>query len=168
MRRRTDRIALTVTFLIAAAASAFADSNSNAPDAWRAWRYSRAIDVTNPSLPARIDIPFDLYGHSEHDLTDVRIIDDTGVETPYIVYGPKFQPPVENRAATLGEQSFLPNEYTQIVIDLGPGTAFHNGVEIRTPQTNFINWVEIAVSDDARTWRQPGQTERRRTSTSSL
>jgi Protein of unknown function (DUF3999) len=154
MRRRINRIfALSVIFITAAAASAFADSNSNAPDAWRAWRYSRAIDVTNPSLPARIDIPFDLYDHSEHDLSDVRIIDDSGVETPYLFYGPGIQPPVETRTATLGEQSFLPNEYTQLVIDLGPGTAFHNGVEIRTPQTNFINWVEIAVSDDARTWR---------------
>ena len=154
--RRTDRVlALTFLFIIAAVAPALADSS--VPDAWRAWRYSRAIEITNPSAnpssPARIDIPFDLYVHSEHDLSDVRIIDDSGAEIPFLVYGPQFQPPIENRTATLDERSFLPNQYTQLVIDLGPGTEFHNGVEIRTPQTNFINWVEIAVSDDAKTWR---------------
>jgi uncharacterized protein DUF3999 len=150
--RRTDRVfALTVIFIIAIVAPVFADSNAPAP--WRAWRYSRPIEVTNASAPARIDIPFDLYSHSEHDLSDVRIIDDNGAETPFLVYGPPFQPPIENRTATLGERSFLPNQYTQLVIDLGPGNGFHNGIEIRTSQTNFINWVEIAVSDDARTWR---------------
>ena len=150
--RRTSRVfAAAVISLIAIVAPALADSDI--PDAWRAWRYSRAIEVTNPSSPARIDIPFDLYSHSEHDLSDVRIIDESGAETPFLFYGPHFQPPIENRTATLGERSFLPNQYTQLIIDLGPGTGFHNAVEIRTPQTNFINWVEIAVSDDAKTWR---------------
>jgi Protein of unknown function (DUF3999) len=154
-------LALAILLIVAGVASAamftsaFADSN--APDAWRAWRYSRAIelpvDVANPSAAARIEIPFDLYRHSEHDLSDLRIIDENGAETPFLFYGPQFQPPIENRAATLREQSFLPNEYTQLVIDLGPMTVFHNGVEIRTSETNFINWVEIAVSDDAKTWR---------------
>jgi hypothetical protein len=150
--------ALAVLIIIASAAtfaSVFADSS--VADAWRAWRYSRAIEVpvdaANPSAAARIEIPFDLYRHSEHDLSDLRIIDENGAETPFLFYGPQFQPPTENRAATLREQSFLPNEYTQLVVDLGPTTVFHNGVEIRTSDTNFINWVEIAVSDDAQTWR---------------
>jgi uncharacterized protein DUF3999 len=151
LRRKNGAFALTFIFIITIVVPVFADSS--VPDAWRAWRYSRAIELTNPSAPARVDIPFDLYRHSEHDLSDVRIIDDSGAETPFLVYEPQFQPPVEKRPATLGERSFLPNQYTQLVIDLGPGTGFHNGVEIRTPQTNFINWVEIAASDDARTWR---------------
>ncbi len=142
---------ITATLLFVAASSLFADSNM--PDVWRAWRYSRAIIGTNTSAPARIDVPFDLYAHADAGLSDLRIIDDTGAETPYIVYGPQSRPPVENRAATLRERSFLPNQCTQLVIDLGPTTAFHNGVEIRTSQTNFIHWVEIAVSDDAKTWR---------------
>jgi hypothetical protein len=157
------RIFVLVVLLIVAGDASFASviADSSVPDAWRAWRYSRAIevpvkvpnDVTSPSAAARIDIPFDLYRHSEHDLSDLRIIDENGAETPFLFYGPQFQPPTENRAATLREQSFLPNEYTQLVIDLGPTTVFHNGVEIRTSETNFINWVEIAVSDDAKTWR---------------
>jgi hypothetical protein len=149
LRRRTA--AAAALFLIAGVSSLFADSN--VPDGWRAWRYSRAIDGTGSLGPVRIDVPFDLYAHADTNLADIRIIDDAGVETPYISYGPQFRPPVENRAATLRERSFLPNQYTQLVIDLGPTTSFHNGVEIHTPATNFINWVEIAVSDDAKTWR---------------
>ena len=144
-------IAIAILVFLPNVAPAFADSN--VPDAWRAWRYSRAIGVTDSSAPARINVPFDLYAHSESDLSDVRIIDENGAEIPFIFYGPQFRPPVENRPATLREQSFLPNQYTQLVIDVGPTTEFHNGVEIRTPETNFINWVEIAVSDDAKTWR---------------
>jgi hypothetical protein len=151
IRARLDPILITSALLLLAASSLFADSN--VPDAWRAWLYSRAISASNSSTPARIDIPLDLYTHAEANLADLRIIDDTGAEIPYIVYGPQSQLPAENRNATLRERSFLPNQYTQLVVDLGPTTGFHNGIEIRTPQTNFIDWVEIAVSDDAKTWR---------------
>ena len=148
---RTHLFFTVAAMLLAGASSLFADSN--VPDEWRTWRYSRAITETNASAPTRIDIPFDLYAHADANLSDLRIIDDTGAEIPYIVYGPQSRPPVESRSATLRERSFLPNQYTQLVIDLGATTAFHNGVEVRTSQSNFINWVEIAVSDDAKTWR---------------
>jgi hypothetical protein len=149
--RRRRLVAAAALFLVAGVFPLFADSN--VPDAWRPWRYSRAINVEDSSGPVRIDIPFDLYANAETNLADIRIIDETGAETPYISYGTQFQMPVENRAVTLLERSFLPNQYTQLVIDLGPTTAFHNGIEIHTPATNFINWVELAVSDDAKTWR---------------
>jgi hypothetical protein len=149
--RRHRFLAAAALFLGVGVIPLFADSN--VPDAWRSWRYSRAINIGDSSAPVRIDIPFDLYAHADANLADIRVIDETGAETPYINDGPQFRIPVENRAAKLLERSFLPSQYTQLVMDLGPTTAFHNGVEIHTPATNFINWVELAVSDDAKTWR---------------
>jgi hypothetical protein len=38
-------------------------------------------------------------------------------------------------------------------MDLGPRPAFHNNLRVQTPESDFINWVEIAASDDAHLWR---------------
>src|SRR5579863_2519307 len=92
----------TAALLFAGASTLSGDANVT--DAWRAWRYSCAIAGASSSAPARIDIPFDLYSHAEANLSDIRIIDDTGAETPYVVYGPQSRPPVESRSATLGER----------------------------------------------------------------
>ena len=47
----------------------------------------------------------------------------------------------------------MPGKYTQIVLDLGAYPRFHNAVQVQTPESDFIVWVEVDVSDDARTWR---------------
>jgi len=39
------------------------------------------------------------------------------------------------------------------VLDLGAYPRFHNAVRLDTPETDFILWVEVDASDDARTWR---------------
>jgi len=51
------------------------------------------------------------------------------------------------------ENSFAPGSYTQVVLRLNPTTEFHNAVEINTGETDFIEWVSVEASDDAREWR---------------
>jgi hypothetical protein len=147
MTRR--RLALAV-LVLGAGAAAFA---SDLPSAWRSWHYSRPIEISDSSGLSRISVPVNLYARLDDGFADLRIVDEAGKEIPFLLYDKNIRAPIETRHAVIRENSFVPDKYTQLVIDLGEKTGFHNALEIRTPQTDFINWVEIAASDDANTWR---------------
>jgi len=123
------------------------------PSPWRSWRYSRPIQISDSTEPSKISIPVSLYARLDDGFADLRIVDDVGREIPFLLYDKNVRAPIETRHAAIRENSFVPDKYTQLVMDLGEKTAFHNAVEIHTPATDFIDWVEIAAGDDARTWR---------------
>src|SRR5207249_12113835 len=47
----------------------------------------------------------------------------------------------------------VPGQFTQVVLDLGDRAGFHNSLRVQTSESDFINWVEVAASDDAHQWR---------------
>jgi hypothetical protein len=120
---------------------------------WRSWRYSRPLEISDATGPSKFNVPMNLYARLDNGFADLRIVDEAGKEIPFLLYDKNIRAPIETRHATIRESSFVPDKYTQLVIDLGEKTAFHNTVEIHTSQTDFIDWVEIAASDDAKTWR---------------
>ena len=130
-----------------------ATSATDLPSNWRSWRYSRSIEISDSSGPSKLSIPVNLYARLDDGFADLRIVDSLGTETPFILYDENVRAPIETRHATIRENSFVPGQYTQLVIDLGEKTAFHNALEINTSETDFIDWVEIDASDDASTWR---------------
>ncbi len=92
--------------------------------------------------------------HSENQFADLRLIDNSGQETPYDLRL-RITPPAEPVpvAGNIREKSFVPGQFTQLVVDLGAKPGFHNNLRVITPESDFINWVEVAASDDARLWR---------------
>ncbi len=132
-----------------------ADTLAAWPRAWRSWSYSREVmpPAANSSGLVAIVVPEDVYAHSANQLADVRIVDDTGREVPFVMAVPSGQVRTERRRARTQEQSFAPGEFTQFVLDVGANAQFHNAVLVNTPETDFIAWAEVAVSDDARQWR---------------
>jgi len=83
----------------------------------------------------------------------LRVLDETGAETPYVIRTTVAATKTESWQATIRENSFVAGQYTQLVLDLGAYPRFHNAVRLDTPETDFILWVEVDASDDARTWR---------------
>jgi Protein of unknown function (DUF3999) len=125
------------------------------PNAWRHWLYSRAIELapTNETRLASVAVPPGVYAHAQTDLADVRLIDNFGTEVPY---APFLRLGASNSVAIptqILENSFAPGHYTQIVLQTGKKVPFDNAVRIDTTETEFIEWVEVAASDDARVWR---------------
>ena len=143
---------LSVTLGIAAlAAASFA---ADLPPAWRSWRYSRTLAAPHPDILNYVIIDRDAFAHSENRLADLRIIDDLGNEQPYELrsyLAPPLQP--VSIPATFRENSFVPGQFTQVIVDLGPRANFHSSLRVQTPESDFINWVEVAASDDAHLWR---------------
>ena len=125
------------------------------PTAWANWKYSRSIGLsqTDSARLATIVVPSDIFRHSRTTLPDLRIIDDAGNEAPYAIRvhdGSVNNVPLPTK---LVENSFALGQYTQLVLDLGSAPPFHNSVEIQAGETNFIAWVSVEASDDARAWR---------------
>ncbi len=142
--------AITVSLgLLALAAAAYSGA---LPNTWRAWRYSRQVVVPSEPL-VKVAIPAGLYARTENRLADLRLINDQGEETPFLIADENFQPAAKSLPVKLLENSFVKGEHTQIILDLRGASSFHDAVEIETPEPEFIFWVEVAASDDARTWR---------------
>ena len=125
------------------------------PPAWKNWRYSRTIVLppADATRLAAILVPEDVFRRSRTGLPDLRVMDDLGGETPYVTRTREGSTNTVLIPAKLVENSFAPGNYTQVVLDLGAKTPFHNTLEIQTTETDFIEWVSVDVSDDARLWR---------------
>ncbi len=98
--------------------------------------------------------PLEVVARAKEQLADVRIIDDQANEVPYVLFMRFGSTAHQTRTTRTLENSFTPGRSTQVLVDLGEKPPFHNAVSIATPETDFMIWVEVAVSDDARTeWR---------------
>jgi hypothetical protein len=130
------------------------------PDRWRAWRYSRPIVQSSSSQdsavavqPAEIRLPWEIFAHCNAGCTDLRIVDAQGEEVPYELDTDRASSRSESHEAHIVENSFAADKYTQVVGDLGGDAPFYDRVRIETPLADFIVWAEVALSDDAKTWR---------------
>ncbi len=125
------------------------------PEAWRHWRYARPIDLTaaDASRLARVTLPTSVYGHAREGLADLRVIDDRGAEVPCLIVARRGDTRRTWRPSRLLETSFLPGRYTQAFVDVTGTASTHNAVQLRTAEKDWFAYVEVAVSDDARTWR---------------
>jgi hypothetical protein len=143
-----------ITVLVGIATLAAAALAADLPPAWRSWLYSRTLTAPHPDVLDYAIIDRDVFAHSENHLADLRIIDDLGNEQPFELrsrLAPPPQPVI--LPASLRENSFVPGQFTQVVLDLGPHASFHSSLRVQTPESDFINWVEVAASDDAHLWR---------------
>ena len=125
------------------------------PRAWKNWRYSRAIELpaTDSTQLAGIVVPQDAYLHAQTWLPDIRIIDESGDEVPFVRYAREGSTNSKTLPTELIENSFAPGRYTQVMLSVGTSAPFHNAVEIETAETDFIEWVSVEASDDAQVWR---------------
>ncbi len=148
-------LAVVALGMIIIAAGLRAADSSPLPVRWCHWSYSRPIVFAAGTQAGyvNITIPFDVYANSKRDLDDLRLIDDKANEVPFVLYAHYGESSEKQLAAKMGEISFAPGKFTQAVLELNEQSPFHNAVYINTPLEDFIAWCEVAVSDDARTWR---------------
>jgi Protein of unknown function (DUF3999) len=145
--------------MAATATSTFVASAGSAdgplPASWKFWRYSRAIEVPVTAATRLVSVVLrqDVFPRAQENLADLRVIDDQGTETSWSLLLREGSKKSVNRNIRLRENSYLPGQYTQALLDLGESPAFHNAVEIETTEPNYIEWVQVAASDDAHQWR---------------
>jgi hypothetical protein len=152
MNRRTIAASICIAAFISCTAATFVAS---LPDPWRGWKYFREVILPQQELPRTVSlqVPDDVYPSAQHDLEDVRIIDDANREVPYIPLDRRVEISQLPIRAKLIERSFSPDKYTELVLQITDKSATHNGVALDVAKPDFFSWVEIAVSDDGQDWR---------------
>ncbi len=132
-----------------------AKADSTFPPGWSHWCYSREMNLAFVDRRSLVSasVPEEIYSHSANRLADLRVVDDRGREVPYLLNVPMGETRVERRPTMMREQSFVPGEFSQFVVDVNLPVNFYNAVKIGTRETDFLTWAEVAVSDDAREWR---------------
>lgn len=150
MIRRSTLLA----FLLAA--SAVLLCAAGLPQQWRSWRYSRSVSAassTQTAPYAEIPLPWDLIARCRIGCPDLRLIDSFGAEVPFELTSGRSESHSETHATKLVENSFVRDGYTQLIADVGKNPPAYDRVSIDTPRPDFIVWAELALSDNARTWR---------------
>jgi hypothetical protein len=144
----------SICALLGIAVSGAALVSADVPSAWRSWKYTRGIEQGETAGLSYVALDRGVTVHSENQLADLRLIDDAGQEVPYEVRSriTAATEPV-HKATSIRENSFAQGQFTQVIADLGVKPEFHNTLQVETAEQDFINWVEVAASDDGRLWR---------------
>ncbi|HEY1422460.1 MAG TPA: hypothetical protein VGF20_03335, partial [Candidatus Acidoferrum sp.] len=126
-RRLTVALALAGVFCFFAVAA-------DLPDKWRSWRYSRAIEGTNSddNLPAELNLPWEMFVHCRPDCADLRIVNSSGAEVPYVLQEKHTQQNPQSHGAGIIENSFVAGHYTQVIGDLGGKPINYDRVRVET------------------------------------
>ncbi|MCP4202129.1 MAG: DUF3999 domain-containing protein [bacterium] len=145
----------------ASPAAASAASEDRAVDlgwAWRNWAYSRPIAIGAEALEqrlVRVPVSDEVFAHASIDLSDLRVIDDSGKETGYVLYSGFPTGSLAWRDTDLIDTGYVPGSYTQAVVDTGGNDAVHSvvKVELSDRKEDFFGWAEISASSDYEAWR---------------
>jgi len=125
------------------------------PAPWKHWQYSAAITVPPALSPrfVRVLIPDQVSRRAREDWPDLRVIDDSGREVPFVLHARLGRRSSEDRSARLMDVTYKPGDDTRATLDLGAGARVHNGIEIQTAAPEFFARVAIDVSPSGRDWR---------------
>jgi len=148
------KLRLTAALALAGVFCFFAFS-ADLPNKWRSWRYSRAIEGTasDDNQPAELGLPWEMFAHCRPDCADLRVVNSIGEEVPYVLEQTHTRQNPESHRARILESSFVAGHYTQLIGDLGEKPPDYDRVRVETSLPDFIVWAEVALSDDATTWR---------------
>jgi hypothetical protein len=133
----------------------FLAASADLPDKWRSWRYSRAIagTLSDNDQPAEVTLPWEMFSHCRPDCADLRLVNSNGEEVPYVLEEKQVQQNPQSHTAGIIENSFVAGQYTQVIGDLGDKPLNYDRVRVETSRPDFIVWAEVALSDNAKTWR---------------
>jgi Protein of unknown function (DUF3999) len=112
------------------------------------WRNTQAIEIPAEGL-VRMNVPTATLDAAQPGLEDLRIIDSTGNQVPYLIE--RVLPNAESAIRPTEFRSTIENGATQLNLKTGTGAPII-GVTLETPARHFMKAADIEGSNDGRTW----------------
>lgn len=109
-------------------------------------------DALQPDTPVRVPLPREVLVEAQPGLADIRLFDDQGGETPYVMYPARVATPstVVLSVLTYGQDQ----DSERIVLQRPSGVGPVHELALRTSAKDFHKTVRIEASEDQVTWRE--------------
>jgi len=130
--------------------------DSGLPPVWQSWRYWRALgvpatDAPRPALSGaeglvKATLPIEVYARAQTELGDLRLIDDTGSEVPYVLEARQGHRSRQWRSASVVDLGDIPGVGTHAVAEIPVEVERHNSIQVLTDDPDFVAFVEVAAS----------------------
>ncbi len=112
------------------------------------WRNAQALEIPARGL-VRINLPAATLDAAQPGLEDLRIIDSTGNQVPYIIE--RLLSDAESTTRPTDFRSTIENGATHLILNTETSAAI-NGVSLETPATGFMKAADVEGSNEGRTW----------------
>lgn len=119
------------------------------------WEYYKEIfvpDTLNESNLISIHPDIDIFSNGSEKLRDIRIIDNNGLEIPYILDLAVGEYQKRLLHADLEHNRDVGGKYSTLTADLGSQGILHNRIEIDTPVPDFNRLGIVETSNDHKNW----------------
>ena len=118
------------------------------------WRYEKPIQLPKISETQFVELTFDeeVFAKTASGLRDIRVISGIGEEVPYKLLIEKSTTERVQLSGQILDKSFIPDQHTSFVVDLGQAGLFHNQIDINSSSINFRREVVVEGSNDKSSW----------------
>jgi hypothetical protein len=146
--KRILRYHLLHSFCVFVALTIFVDGQTNPPFDPNEWRDTQALEVPARGL-VRVTVPVTTLNAAQPGLEDLRVVDPTGNQVPYLIE--RVLPDPETTSRPTEFRSTIENGATQLNLKTGTSAPII-GLTLETPATQFMKAVDVEGSNDGRTW----------------
>jgi len=127
------------------------------------WQYFKLLSLpagVSADEPLSLILDEDVFINAADGLTDLRLMTDLGVETPYQLNSLRGSIARTASALQVIDRGYVPDVHSQMTLDFGSGATRHNVVELGEPSVAEL-WraTEIEASQDNETWSSIGTDE---------
>ena len=127
------------------------------------WQYFKLLSLpagVSADEPLSLILDEDVFINAADGLTDLRLMTDLGVETPYQLNSLRGSTARTASALQVIDRGYVPDVHSQMTLDFGSGATRHNVVELGEPSVAEL-WraTEIEASQDNETWSSIGTDE---------
>jgi hypothetical protein len=141
---------------VAAAALLLASAGAEGQELGSAWNgWQRVAPILMPATGSgfvRVPLDESVDAGEAGNYATLRIVDDNGTGVPYAI-DPDSKIAPDERALPLSDSGYVPGQYTQVVVDFGPGGSAHDAIRIEAPEPTYFERVGVEASEDRSLWR---------------
>ena len=112
------------------------------------WRNTQAFEVTAKGL-VRVNLPAATLDAAQPGLEDLRIVDSTGNQVPYLIE--RLLPDAESKIRPAEFRGIIENGATRLNLKTGTSAPII-GVTLETPATRYMKAADVEGSNDGTTW----------------
>src|SRR6476620_4873449 len=113
-----------------------------------AWRNTQTLEVPAKGL-VRVNVPAPTLNAAQPGLEDLRIVDSTGNQVPYLIE--RLLPDSESTIRPTEFRNTVENGASQLNLKTGTDAPII-GVSLASPATHFMKAVDVEGSNDEKTW----------------